>query len=155
MVAGETRKVSVWKSLFLEPKLTHTNTLPDIPTFTQGFWNDSLGDKTKSQKDNMTIIPFQSIFSNIPSTHLAPYIVIKILLTIFPFLYFTSLWLFSNYQFIGFLKIFYLFIFREGKGGRKRRRETSMSGCLSSAPYWVPGPQPRHVPWLGIQLATL
>ena len=25
-----------------------------------------------------------------------------------------------------------------------------MCGCLSSAPYWGPGPQPRHMPWLGI-----
>ena len=47
---------------------------------------------------------------------------------------------------------FYLFIFRE-KGtegereGRKHRcaRETSV-GCLSHAPNWGPGPQPRHVP---------
>ena len=30
-----------------------------------------------------------------------------------------------------------------------------MCGCLSSAPYWGPGLQPRHVPWLGIELATL
>ena len=30
-----------------------------------------------------------------------------------------------------------------------------MSGCLSCAPYWGPGPQPRHVPWLGIKLVTL
>ena len=29
---------------------------------------------------------------------------------------------------------FYLFIFREGKGGRKRGRETSVCGCLLSAP---------------------
>ena len=49
-----------------------------------------------------------------------------------------------------FLKIFKL-IFREGKGGRKRGRETSMCGYLSSGPYWGPGPQPRHVPWLGIE----
>ena len=41
---------------------------------------------------------------------------------------------------------FYVFIFREGKRGRKRRRETSMCGCLSHTPYWGPGPQPRHVP---------
>ena len=40
----------------------------------------------------------------------------------------------------------FLFIFREGKGGRKRGRETSMCGCLSHAPYWGPGLQPRHVP---------
>ena len=44
-----------------------------------------------------------------------------------------------------------LFILREGKGGR----ETSMCGCLSQAPYWGPGLQPRHVPWLGIEWATL
>ena len=30
-----------------------------------------------------------------------------------------------------------------------------MCGCLSHAPNWGPGPQPRHVPWLGIELATL
>ena len=35
--------------------------------------------------------------------------------------------------------LFYLFIclfFREGKGGKKRGRETSMRGCLLRAPYW-------------------
>ena len=30
-----------------------------------------------------------------------------------------------------------------------------MCGCLSRGPHWGPGPQPRHVPWLGIELATL
>ena len=30
-----------------------------------------------------------------------------------------------------------------------------MCGCLLCAPYWGPGPQPRHVPWLGIEPATL
>ena len=30
-----------------------------------------------------------------------------------------------------------------------------MCGCLSSAPYWGPGPQPRHVPRLGVEPATL
>ena len=30
-----------------------------------------------------------------------------------------------------------------------------MCGCLSRAPYWGPGPQPRCVPWLGIEQATL
>ena len=38
----------------------------------------------------------------------------------------------------------YLFSEREGK--EKRGRETSMCGCLSDAPYWGLGPQPRHVP---------
>ena len=47
------------------------------------------------------------------------------------------------------------FIFRERKGGRKRRRETSMCGCLSHTPYWGHGLQLRHVPWLGIKPATL
>ena len=30
-----------------------------------------------------------------------------------------------------------------------------MYGCPSHAPYWGPGPKPRHVPWLGIEPATL
>ena len=30
-----------------------------------------------------------------------------------------------------------------------------MCGCLSHAPYWGPGLQPTHVPWLGIKPATL
>ena len=42
-------------------------------------------------------------------------------------------------QYGDFFKIFYLFIFREGKGRRKRGWEISMCGCLSCAPYWGPG----------------
>ena len=30
-----------------------------------------------------------------------------------------------------------------------------MCSCLSHAPYRGPGPQPRHVPWLGIEPTTL
>ena len=30
-----------------------------------------------------------------------------------------------------------------------------MCGCLSGTPFWGPGPQPRHVPWLGIALVPL
>ena len=45
--------------------------------------------------------------------------------------------------------IYLLFFWREDKGERKRERETS------HAPNWGPGPQPRHVPWLGIKLATI
>ena len=52
-------------------------------------------------------------------------------------------------------KILFIYFQREGKGGRKRGRETSMCSCLSHAPYWGPGLQPRHVPWLGIEPATL
>ena len=51
-----------------------------------------------------------------------------------------------------FKMLFILFLDR-GEG-RKKGRETSMCGCLSSAPYWGPGPQPRHVPWLEIEPVT-
>ena len=30
-----------------------------------------------------------------------------------------------------------------------------MCGCLLRTPYWGPGRQPRHVPWLGRELVTL
>ena len=46
----------------------------------------------------------------------------------------------------GFFKVFIYLFYTEGKGRRKRGRETSVCGCLSYAPYWGPGPQPRHVP---------
>ena len=36
----------------------------------------------------------------------------------------------------------------EGTGGRKWGRERSMCACLLCAPYWGPGLQHRHVPWL-------
>ena len=35
----------------------------------------------------------------------------------------------------------FVYLFLEGKGGRKRGRETSMCGCLSRAPYWGLCPQ--------------
>ena len=54
-----------------------------------------------------------------------------------------------------FLKILFIYFQREGKGKRKRGRETSMCGCLSHTPYWGPGPQYRHVPSLGMEPATL
>ena len=37
-------------------------------------------------------------------------------------------------------------LFLEKREGRERGRETFMCGCLSHAPYWGPGLQPRHVP---------
>ena len=40
-----------------------------------------------------------------------------------------------------FLKILFIYFQRKGKGGRKRGRETSVHGCLSHAPYWVPSPK--------------
>ena len=54
----------------------------------------------------------------------------------------------------------YLFIFRDwGREGEREgekcwcARDTSI-GCLSYTPYRGPGPQPRHVPWLGIEPVT-
>ena len=47
----------------------------------------------------------------------------------------------------------YLFISREGKGRRKRERNSAWLPLAH--PLLGPGPQPRHVPWLGIELATL
>ena len=44
-----------------------------------------------------------------------------------------------------FKKDFISLFFREGKGERKRGRETSVGGCLLHAPYWGPGLKPRHV----------
>ena len=63
----------------------------------------------------------------------------------------------SHYFFKG---RFYLFIFRER--GKEREREgekhwcvrETFIGCLSNAPSWAPGPQPRHVPQPGIKPAT-
>ena len=45
-----------------------------------------------------------------------------------------------------FFKRLHLFIFRVR--GTEGERETSMCGCLSCAPYWGPGLQPRRVPLL-------
>ena len=61
---------------------------------------------------------------------------------------------FTNFK--KFFFRFYLFL----KRGEGRERETSMCGCLLCTPYlctlyWGPGPQPRHVPWLGVEPVTL
>ena len=65
----------------------------------------------------------------------------------------TFLLMFSSSHF--FKNIIYLFIFRQGKRGRKRGRETSMCGCSHTPHNGEPGPQARHVPWLGIEPMTL
>ena len=50
-----------------------------------------------------------------------------------------------------FLKIFFIFLDRvEGREGK-----ASMCGCLAHTPNWGSGLQPRHVPWLGIELKPL
>ena len=56
--------------------------------------------------------------------------------------------------FLLLFKILFIYFQREGKGGRKRGRETSLCRCLSHAPYWGPGLQPRPVPCLRIELST-
>ena len=43
-----------------------------------------------------------------------------------------------------FFKKDFMYLFLEK--GREGERETLMCGCLSCAPYWGPGWQPRHVP---------
>ena len=55
---------------------------------------------------------------------------------------------FSPQQLISLSLFFkgFIYLLREEKGGRKRRRETSMCDCLSHAPYWAPGMQLRHMP---------
>ena len=55
-----------------------------------------------------------------------------------------------------FLKDF-IYLFLERGEGKEKGRDASMCGCrgcLLSAPYWGPGLQLRHVPWLGIKLVT-
>ena len=47
------------------------------------------------------------------------------------------------------------YLFLERGEVREKERETWMCGCLSCAPYWGPGLQPRHVPWLGIEPVIL
>ena len=53
---------------------------------------------------------------------------------------------------------FYLFIFRERREGERGAEHgcvrERLIGCLSHAPKWGPGPQPRHVPWPGIEPDT-
>ena len=70
--------------------------------------------------------------------------------TLFLMLYFTSPWLFFFFP-----QRFCLFIFRERE--REREREAEKHQCVldSWVPNWGSGLQPRHVPWLGIELATL
>ena len=56
---------------------------------------------------------------------------------------------------LSLFKILLIYLFLERGEGREKEMETSMCGCLLCAPHWEPGLQPRHVPWLGIELATL
>ena len=54
-----------------------------------------------------------------------------------------------------FLKIF-IYLFLERREGREKEMERNISVWLPlTHPHWGPGPQPRHVPWLGIELVIL
>ena len=46
---------------------------------------------------------------------------------------------------------------REGRreGGKHQCMKDTLTGCFSHTPSQRPGPQPRHVPWLGIEPTTL
>ena len=70
------------------------------------------------------------------------------------FLSFFFFWLILNFISHFFKDFIYLFFRERGREG-KRGRETSVCGCLFHAPYWGLGLQPRHVPSLGIEPATL
>ena len=68
--------------------------------------------------------------------------------------------MFLYIYFVRFSVLFLKFLFKRGEGREKEgekhqcARDTSI-GCLLHAPNWVPGLKPRHVPWLGIETATL
>ena len=68
---------------------------------------------------------------------------------------------FCSSEIVFILSLFFYFLkdfiyFQRGEWREKEReRELSMCGCLSCGPHWGPGPQPRHVPCLGIQPASL
>ena len=51
---------------------------------------------------------------------------------------------------VNIFKRFYLFIFREKEGRRKRADKHQ----ILARPKWGPGLQPRHVAWLGIKPVT-
>ena len=56
----------------------------------------------------------------------------------------------------GFFLRFYLFIFRQkGKDGEREGEKYQRVVTSHAPPNWGPGSQSRHVPWLGIEPATL
>ena len=52
-------------------------------------------------------------------------------------------------------KILFIYFLDRVEGKEKEKERNIMGGCLSRAPYWGPGPQPRRAPRLGIELGTL
>ena len=58
-------------------------------------------------------------------------------------------------EYVVFFKGFIYLFLERGERRRKGRERKSLCGCLSHAPHWGPGSQPRHVPWLGVKMVTL
>ena len=55
-----------------------------------------------------------------------------------------------------FFKKYFVYLFLESGEGREEERKRNISVWLPPTPHnWAPGLQPRHVPWLGIEPATL
>ena len=89
-----------------------------------------------------------------------PTSVTNLLYDCWPDIHFTSLGLSFFLFYFSLLKKFYVFISQDKRREGERKgeihqcaREMSI-GCLLYTPYWRPGPQPRHVPWQGIELTT-
>ena len=66
----------------------------------------------------------------------------------------TSLLALSNKHCCFFFNILFIYFIERGREG-ERGRETSTCGCLSCGLHSGPGLSPRHMPWLGIEPATL
>ena len=54
-----------------------------------------------------------------------------------------------------FLKNDFIYLFLERGEKRKKEGERNVNWLLLTCPQWGPGPQSRHLPWLGITPATL
>ena len=59
-----------------------------------------------------------------------------------------------KFLYINFIYLYFIYLFLQ-RGGGDRERNISVWLPLRRPSYWGPGPQPRHVLWLGIELATL
>ena len=64
--------------------------------------------------------------------------------------------IYRMHSFFFFKDFIYLFLERgEGKEKERERIIYVWLPLVCADPHWGPGPQPRHVPWLGIELETL
>ena len=53
-----------------------------------------------------------------------------------------------------FFKVLFIYFYREGKRVREGVKHERNNQLPLTGSHWGPGPQPRHVPWLGIKPAT-